>query len=96
MSILGTSTAGDDLEQQVLAEIRDAARNDWRAASWLLQHHPQTRERYSDFDAHQTMARQMLDQVMKAFTMTGLGPEWQIKFLTALQAVGLPTHEAEQ
>jgi hypothetical protein len=102
MSILGTTTtAGDDFEHQALAEIRDAGRGDWRAAAWLLQHHPRTREKYSDFDAHRTMGLELLDRVMKAWDLCNLSPEYKMRFLVGLQAVGLPTDkdytdEAEQ
>jgi hypothetical protein len=88
MSILGSDH--DDLEQQALSEIRAAGRGDWKAAAWVLTHHPDTRERYSDFDARRAVANQLLDSVMKAATMAGLSAEQRYQFVLALQAVGLP------
>jgi hypothetical protein len=96
MSILGTTAAGDDLEQQALSEIHAAGRNDWRAAAWLLEHHPTTRMRYHDIARTLAEQSQVLDRVMKAATAAGLSADVQLRFLEALEAFGLPCTGEEQ
>lgn len=90
MNILGTTAAGDDLEQQALTEIRAAGRNDWRAAAWLLEHHPTTRMRYHDIARTMADRSQIVERVIKAATAAGLSADMQLRFLEALEAFGLP------
>ena len=94
MSILGSDPAGD-FEQQALAEIRAAGRNDWHAAAWRLERDPQTRSRYSDHARTEAIVHRAMEQVLKAIAATALPPDWERILLLQLQAHALPVWEAE-
>ena len=65
-----------------------AAANDWRAAAWLLEHHPATREDFGDIARDERVRRELLAKVCNAIAAAGLPPDDERRVLLQLQAHG--------
>ena len=51
-----------------------AAANDWRAATWMLEHHPLTREDFGDLGRDERVRRELLACVVAAIAAAALAP----------------------
>lgn len=90
MSILGCDPNDADA---LLAAVAHAAGSDWRAAGFLLQHHPQHRELYGDLGHDQRIRRQFLAGVIAAIAASELHPDDERRVLLQMQAHGVGSAE---
>ncbi|MCX5955747.1 MAG: hypothetical protein NTW51_04910 [Cyanobacteria bacterium] len=90
MSILGCDPNDADA---LVAAVAHAAGSDWRAAGFLLQHHPQHRELYGDQAHDQRLRRQLIAQVVAAIAAAALPPDDERRVLLQLQAHGVGSAE---
>ena len=51
-----------------------AAATDWRAAAWMLEHHPLTREDFGDLGRDERVRRELLVRVVAAIAAAALAP----------------------
>ena len=65
-----------------------AAANDWRAAAWMLEHHPLSREVFGDLGRDERVRRELLARVVAAIAAAVLAPEDERRVLLQLQAHG--------
>jgi hypothetical protein len=65
-----------------------AAATDWRAAAWMLEHHPLTREDFGDVARDARVRRELLAKVCNAIAAAGLPPDDERRVLLQLQAHG--------
>ena len=65
-----------------------AAANDWRAAAWMLEHHPATREDFGDVARDERVRRELLGKVCNAIAAARLAPEDERRVLLQMQAHG--------
>jgi len=65
-----------------------AAANDWRAAAWMLEHHPLTREDFGDIARDERVRRELLAKVCNAIAAARLAPDDERRVLLQLQAHG--------
>lgn len=65
-----------------------AAATDWRAAAWMLEHHPATREDFGDVARDERVRRELLARVVAAIAAAGLAPDDEIRVLLQLGAHG--------
>ena len=65
-----------------------AAASDWRAAAWMLEHHPATREDFGDVARDERVRRELLAKVCNAIAAAHLAPEDERRVLLQLQAHG--------
>jgi len=65
-----------------------AAATDWRAAAWMLEHHPLTREVFGDLGRDERVRRELLARVVAAIAAAVLAPEDERRVLLQLQAHG--------
>jgi len=65
-----------------------AAANDWRAAAWMLEHHPLSREVFGDLGRDERVRRELLARVVAAIAAAALAPEDERRVLLQLQAHG--------
>lgn len=65
-----------------------AAATDWRAAVWLLEHHPATRDDFGDVARDARVRRELLGRVVNAIAASRLAPEDERRVLLQLQAHG--------
>ena len=86
MSILGC--AATDAEALVAA-VASSAGVDWRAAAWLLEHHPEHREQFGDLAHDQRIRRQLIAQAVAAIAAAALPPDDERRVLLQMQAHGL-------
>ncbi len=86
MSILGCDPNDADA---LVAAVAHAAGSDWRAAGFLLQHHPQHREQFGDLAHDQRIRRQLIAQAVAALAAAGLAPDDERRVLLQMQAHGL-------
>lgn len=65
-----------------------AAANDWRAAAWMLSHHPATRAEFGDVARDERVRRELLGRVVNAIAAARLAPEDERRVLLQMQANG--------
>ena len=75
---------------QLMEAIRRASRGEWRAAAWVLEHHPAFREDFGDVAHDQRIRRELMARVCRAIAATGLPPELERAVLLQLVAHGCP------
>jgi hypothetical protein len=63
-----------------------AAATDWKAAAWLLEHHPLSREQYGDLGRDERVRRELLVRVVAAIAAAALAQEDERRVLLQLQA----------
>jgi hypothetical protein len=63
-----------------------AAARDWRAAAWMLKHHPLTRDQFGDQAHDERVRRELLARVVAAIAAAALAPEDERRLLLQLQA----------
>jgi len=68
--------------------VGHAAATDWRAAAWMLEHHPLTREDFGDVARDERVRRELLAKVCNAIAAAGLVPDDERRVLLQLQAHG--------
>jgi hypothetical protein len=68
-----------------------AAATDWKAAAWLLEHHPLSREQYGDLGRDERVRRELLGKVCNAIAAARLAPEDERRVLLQMQAHGATT-----
>jgi hypothetical protein len=72
-----------------LAEaVGRAAVTDWRAAAWMLEHHPATREDFGDIARDERVRRELLAKVCNAIAAARLAPDDERRVLLQMQAHG--------
>lgn len=96
VSILGPSSDLSPAEV-ALAEVRQAGRTDWRAAAWLLERDPKTRETWSDPARAAAIRNATIARVLEAIEAANLDPVTERLLLLEMTArgVGRPPVEAE-
>ena len=75
-------------EALAVARIRAAAADDWRAASWWLSHHPDTRDRWSESGAARKAETDLMAKVVSVLQTEIPDPLLRHRLLTALVAAG--------
>ena len=90
MSILGCVATDDEA---LVAAVASSAGVDWRAAAWLLEHHPQHRELYGDLAHDQRIRRQFLAGVIAAIAASELHLDDERRVLLQMQAHGVGSAE---
>jgi transposase-like protein len=84
------SDAGAQLAKtQVQNLVFQAAEGSTQAATWLLTHHPSTRDHFSDAAAERRTERKTVAIVLEAVAAAGLPPELERTLLLHMQARGL-------
>jgi len=63
-----------------------AAATDWKAAAWLLEHHPLSREQSGDLGRDERVRRELLARVVAAIAAAALAQEDERRVLLQLQA----------
>lgn len=88
--------SGAALAKVQLQNLRNqAADGSTQAATWLLTHHPATREHFSDAAADRRVEKRTMAAVVDAIASSGLPPEQERLLLLNLQARGLGAAPAE-
>jgi len=89
MSILDSQKPIDPTDADALAAaIGDHASRDWRAAAWVLEHHPQHRDRWGDQARIDAAVHGVLTRVADGIARSGLTPEQQQQVLLSIRAAG--------
>lgn len=79
-----------------LSNLRDqAADGSTQAATWLLTHHPATRDHFSDAAAERRTERKTVATVVDAIAAAGLAPDDERRVLLQINARGLGTPAVE-
>lgn len=97
-SILGPDSDPNLSPAEVaLAEVREAGRTDWRAAAWLVERDPSTRETWSDPARAAAIRNATIARVIEALAAAGLDPisERRVLLEMTVRGVGRPPVEAE-
>lgn len=81
--------------QQALAEVRAAGRSDWRAAAWLVERDPETREVWSDPARAAAIRNAAVARMIEAIKAANLDPVTERLLLLEMAARGLPQPTAE-
>lgn len=82
--------SGPEIARQHLSHIStQAANGSTAAATWMLTHHPQLREHFSDAAAERRAVQKALGQVVTAIETSGLSQEQKTNLFLAMQAQGL-------
>jgi hypothetical protein len=68
--------------------VSRAAEGDWRAAAWMLEHHPATRDDFGDVARDERVRRELLGKVCNAIAAARLAPDDERRVLLQLQAHG--------
>ena len=89
-SILGCDATD---AEALVAVVAHGAGADWRAAAFLLQHHPQHRELYGDLGHDRRIHREYLARVIAAVADAALHPDDERRVLLQMQAHGVGTAE---
>lgn len=85
-----------ELAQKYLGSLHgQAAQGNVSAITWLLTHHPVTRDEFSDAAADRRVERRTMASVVDAIASSGLPPEQERLLLLNLQARGLGAAPAE-
>lgn len=88
-SILDDCIPPDPADAEALARaIATAAASDWRAAAWLLEHHPQHRQTWGSREQLEAAVHAVLARVADGITRSGLSPEAQQAVLLSIRASG--------
>jgi hypothetical protein len=100
-SILEPQPAAEDPTKECLSSIRRAAsRSDWKAAAWLLERHPLTRNQFSDAARDAAIRSCVLGAVVRGIQNWAeaerIPPEQLRVLLLHLQAVGLDPHTEQE
>lgn len=82
----GQATPTADTMTQAISR---ASNGDWRAAAWVLEHHPDFREQFSDAGYERRAERRVFALVVEAIAAAGFTPQQERRFLLELQARGL-------
>ncbi len=72
-----------------------AAATDWRAAAWMLEHHPLTRKDYGDVARDVHVRRELLAKVCHAIAAARLAPDDEVRVLLQLVAHGATAQVVE-
>jgi hypothetical protein len=75
---------GDWIAASQAAVHRAAAGGDWRAAAWLLERHPSTREAFGDPSIREAITRQTLARVVAGVAAAELPPESERRALLGI------------
>lgn len=88
--------SGAQLAKLQIANLRNQAEEgNTQAATWLLTHHPATRDHFSDAAAERRTERRTIATVMEAVAATGLTPDQEHTLLLQMQARGLGAVQGE-
>lgn len=71
------------------AAVARAGATDWRAAAWLLEHHPSTSNTYSDAAARTRIRASVIADCIAAINATGLPRDLERTLLLQMIAHGL-------
>ena len=63
-----------------------AAATNWRAAAWMLEHHPTTREDFGGLGRDERVRRELLARVVAAIAAAVLAPDDERRVLLQMQA----------
>lgn len=84
------SDAGAQLAKtQVQNLVFQASEGSTQAATWLLTHHPSTRDHFSDAAAERKVERRTMSTVLEAIAAAGLPADMERTLLLQMQARGL-------
>jgi hypothetical protein len=72
------------------------AATDWKAAAWLLEHHPQHRQRWGNFEQLRAAVDSALVIVANGIRRSGLTLDQQQIVLLSISAAGLGLDETEE
>lgn len=90
MSILDSFEPIDPTDAETLAKaIGDHASRDWRAAAWLLEHHPAHRDQWADQARVDAAVEALLGRVVAGIAQSGLAPDGQQRVVLSLRAAGV-------
>jgi hypothetical protein len=94
MSILDSHSPIDHNDAEALAKaIGDHAATDWKAAAWLLEHHPEHRERWGNKEQLRAAAESALAICARGISRSGLTLDQQRLVLLSIQAAGAVVSE---
>lgn len=97
MNILGEPGPADDADNEILClqALKNAAAGDWRAAAWWLEHHPSTREDWSDAGYERRAERRTIQQMVDVIESLGYSPQERQRIYLAMRAAGVGMRDAE-
>ncbi len=88
--------SGVQLAKLQIANLRNQAKDgNTQAATWLLTHHPATRDHFSDAAAERKTERRTVATVLEAVAATGLTPDQEHTLMLQMQARGLGAVQGE-
>ena len=73
----------------LVAAVSSAAATDWRAAAWLLQHHPATESQYGERARQERYRAAFITRLIDAIAAADLPGDADQRLLIQLQAHGL-------